>query len=184
MPFAESPATVYRGVRVRLPDGTTRESLSDLAREIGCRPQALRRYIVEHAGGCAVLGGLPDPRRCGPHSPRSKEYAMPDAPPLAALDRLASAHAAALATAQGGAAAAAVEYVVAAIVAARALAGELDAVRADLIRAQRSIALGDLSNERAALARISTRLGVGADPDADRRWLAAHDELDALRGTP
>lgn len=77
MPFAPSPATVYRGIRVRLPDGTTRESLSCLARELGCRPQALRRYIVDHADGCAVLGGLPDPRRCGPKSPRSKEYAMP-----------------------------------------------------------------------------------------------------------
>lgn len=75
MPFAESPATTYRGIRVRLPDGTTRESLSILAREIGCRPQALRRHIVDHAGGCAILGSLPDPRRCGPRHPRSKERA-------------------------------------------------------------------------------------------------------------
>lgn len=73
MAYAETPATVYRGIRVRLPDGTTRESLSELARELGCKPQALRRYIVDHAGGYAVLDGLPNPRRCGPGSPRSKE---------------------------------------------------------------------------------------------------------------
>ena len=72
MPFAESPETVYRGVRVRLPDGTTRESLSDLAREIGCKPQAFYRHIVDHAGGCAILGSLPNPRRCGSNHARSK----------------------------------------------------------------------------------------------------------------
>ena len=73
MPFAERPQTLYRGVRVRLPDGTTRESLSILAREIGCKPQALRRHIVDHAEGCAILGSLPDPRRCGLAHARSRE---------------------------------------------------------------------------------------------------------------
>ena len=53
------------GVPCKLPDGTTRASISELAREIGCTPAALRYHVIDHRGGYAWLGSLPDPTNVG-----------------------------------------------------------------------------------------------------------------------
>lgn len=66
------PTRKKRGVLVRLPDGSTKDSLAEAARDLGCLPGALNRHIIAHTGGHAVLGSLPDPTRCGANSPRYK----------------------------------------------------------------------------------------------------------------
>lgn len=63
------PTRRKRGVPVRLPDGSTRDSFTQLARELDCQPSALYHHVIAHAGGYAVLGSLPDPARCGVNSP-------------------------------------------------------------------------------------------------------------------
>lgn len=52
-------------VPVRLPDGTTRPSKAALARELGCRTNALDAHVVDHAEGYAILATLPDPANIG-----------------------------------------------------------------------------------------------------------------------
>jgi hypothetical protein len=47
------------GIRVVLPDGTTRRSLSALARECGCLPQALYRYATQRTADTIWLSALP-----------------------------------------------------------------------------------------------------------------------------
>lgn len=93
MPFSSQSTTGKRGIRVRLPDGTTRESLSELARELGCKPQAFYRHIASQGGGEVVLGSLPNPHRSGPASPRYRP-AEPSSPHQAlgqAVDALLAA---------------------------------------------------------------------------------------------
>lgn len=80
MAFTRAPKRKKRGILVRLPDGSTKDSLAELARVLGCRPDALRRHIIDHTGGCAVFGSLPDPARCGANSPRYKGETACDHP--------------------------------------------------------------------------------------------------------
>ena len=72
MPYAKQPRRVKHGVPVRLPDGSTRISLSALARELGCAPEAIRKHISSYGGGYAVLGSLPDPRNVGKRGGRQR----------------------------------------------------------------------------------------------------------------
>ena len=78
MPFTRNPQVTRRGTPVLLPDGTTRISLSALAREIGCHVHTLRVYhVAGYRDGHTVLGSLPDPRNVGKRGGRRKHGEAP-----------------------------------------------------------------------------------------------------------
>jgi hypothetical protein len=53
------PRAGAHGIRVILPDGTTRRSLSALARECGCTSVALYRYATQRTADTIWLSALP-----------------------------------------------------------------------------------------------------------------------------
>jgi len=65
MPFSRTPSRAKRGVLVKMPDGTTRNSIAEVARELGCSQPALYHHITDHADGHAILTSLPAPTRIG-----------------------------------------------------------------------------------------------------------------------